>query len=660
MTTTTADTPTITALGKEHLRPQAPLSTAEWAKRYRWVTQGPMIGPSGAPSPWNADLFPIQQYVMDAIDDPHWMRTVVVAPPQAGGKTDCAAINPILKRLDYDKQDAIYVSASRDKANDQWIKKFKPSLDEMDAREPDPDKQLIPTNRDEIGKNVRRDFSNATSLYFAGAESIGNLSASTIPIIVVDDCQAIINEFPIGHPVDIAFARSKSLPDDMRTLVMLGTVSTENAYHWRALQRSTYWRPYLPCLSCEAYQLLEWYRMQFDPEDPDRAGECFIRCVNDGCKHQIRFDDLPAMLAELRMVARTQTIDRKGRVRGDLPKTRMAGFWWNALYWPVVDWATHVVEWIDSRGDPDAEKLFGIDVEVRPHKDPDPDESALTIEMLAEHVTQSYKRGSVPADADVVTVTGDVHDHFIYYIVRAWHRETGTSWLVDAGNLGVHGPKKDELLTERERDARIGFAIRKALEEVWQMEVRGWPVVAAGGEIAEVRRAELGLFDGRWRGDAVYQAVVRFNTTRGCTWHMILGESGRRGIPIWPRKPVRGKRGQVHRPVNVDEAKHVLRELLAIPTDQPGAWHTYDDDTLEAYHRHMISEHYVPRSDKPEADKDDKIWKKRSGHANHWWDCEVYQVACAIACGVRLPTREQEITPEVVTDWFKRQREARK
>ena len=116
----------------------------------------------------------------------------------------------------------------------------------------------------------------------------------------------------------------------------------------------------------------------------------------------------------------------------------------------------------------------------------------------------------------------------------------------------------------------------------------------------------------------------------------------------------------LYREINVDEAKHVLRELLSIPHDRPGGWRTYVERPLEAYHRHLVSEHFVT---KPRGGREVKVWEKRPGAGpNHWWDCEVYQVAVAIACGVKLPDRERATTAyapgaaQSFRDYFKKGR----
>lgn len=599
------------------------LSTADWSEAYRFVTQGPCV-PQGAKGVrWSNQTFPIQKAIMDAIDDPSWSRVVVVAPPQTGGKTDCAAINPILKALHYDRRDCLYVSASANKAYDQWHKKFKPALAANNRLS-----ELIDVDREQGGTRERRDFANGASLFLAGAESVSNLSGSTIPVIVCDDVQAMpANIATLGHPVEVAIRRGQALPEEMRTVVILGTAGSGEGYLWLSLKKSTWFKPYIPCLRCGQYQRLDWSRAVIS--ENGKGPKLTINCVRPECGHSITQTEVSDSLMLMKWVGEGQEISRDGNVHGDLATTSVAGFWWNALYWPYVSWATHAREYQDGRGNPDKERSFCQDILCQPYEPPDEDENAITVAQLAEHEI-GYSRGQAPSGVEVVTLTVDVHDRFLYYVVRGWNKETGESWLIDAGTKGVHGPKDGEAMVPRRKEAEVGFAIRRALEDVWDMERKGWP---SGGSMVH---AEVVLTDGGYRPDAVNTFCLKANLSSPLRkWHMVRGESTTRAIkPIWPRIPIVTKKGHVYRAINVDEAKHRLRELLAIPAGRPGAWYTYSDISLEAYHRHLVSEHFV---EVKSARKIVKAWVKREGAGpNHWLDCETYQIAAAIAAGVLL------------------------
>lgn len=282
---------------REIARPRIQYSLPQWSEAKRFITQGPLVGASGVPVRWSNETFPLQVGIMEVIDSGEWSRIMVIGPPQAGGKTDCAAINPILKAIEHDRKDALYMSANALKAHDQWKKKFEPAILASDDLA-----VLMPDSRDDVGTKDRRDFSNGCSLFMVGAESIANLSGSTIPVVVCDDVQAMPASLGVlGHPVNVAFTRSAALSEDDRTHVMMGTAGTVEDYLWKTWLKSSQFRPYVPCLGCGTYQLLEWDRMQFDASDSVAAhADCWMQCIKEGCRHEIRDEELPKMLRRFR------------------------------------------------------------------------------------------------------------------------------------------------------------------------------------------------------------------------------------------------------------------------------------------------------------------------------------------------------------------------
>lgn len=671
--------PRLTPDETEDLRPREPLTILAWARRYLRITEGPLLGDGGTAVPWVEGLFPLQTTILEAIDDPRWRRVWLLTSPQAFGKTQCAAIPPLLHALEHRRTSALYVGASEPLAVTQWRKKI------AKAMQAHPDlAALLPIKTDEAGAKARRDFTNGTSLHFAGSESVGNLSAFTVAVVVCDDLQAWPATLPgFGHPADIAWARAGAYPGEAVTTVGMGTASTVEAYLWQSLVDSAFFCPFVPCLGCGTYQLLEFERLEY-PENVTEALEATaLRCVNLQCDHRLVWAELPEMLAAHRWVslppgkdwitappAGGVGFDGGGHFVSDQALaahaypdtervTRDAGFWCSALYWPFGEtWGQRAADWLGRRGNPDREKDFQQTVRVVPWQEPEEDEDALTEAAVATHRVEGHRRGTVPAAADLLTMTQDVHATYLYYSVRAWCRDDGSSWLVDAGTEGVHGPRQGETLSKDEQAARVGAAIRQALEALAARATEGWPVVTADGEILRIVPLALGLVDGSYRPDAVWQFCVRANSAGPRRWHMIMGVKGaKRPGPIWPARATRTA-GRDFRWIHTDEAKHELRALLAIPAGRPGAWHTYADESLEAYHRHMVSEHFVLKN--PKDPNSPKVWKKRAGAgANHWWDCEVYQIAAAIAGGVKLPS-VRGTTRRVVTDWFKRQKAQRK
>lgn len=616
------------------VRPE--LSLSAWSEQHVRITEGPLVEGAGS-IPWSPETFALQRTIMESIEDKRWSRTIGMTAPQAFGKTQCAALPVLLYALAYRRVSAIYMAANAQLAVTQWRKKIEPAMraDPLLAT-------LFFDNPDHGGTNERRDFTNGTSLHMIGSESIGKLSGFTAPVEVCDDVQAYPVSLPrFGHPADYAPSRTEAFPSESVTLVFMGTAGTVEDWLWRSLNGSTFYCPFVPCPRCQTYQLIEFERFVFDPENPQAAkADTWLRCANPDCDHHIVFEELPAMLGQhlwVSMPPGENWIQKppEGGVRIDLadadvyPDTRRntneAGFWCNAFYWPLgKNWGERVAEWIGMKGDPDKERTWQQNILVRPWEEPELDQDRLTAEIVAEHKTDGHHYQTVPAEADVVTVTCDVHARFLYYVVRGWRRRDGETWLVDAGTLGVHGPAKGEKLSDAEHTARVGSAIQEALNDLWDMEHKGWPHGSG------VIHARLVVIDTGYRPDAVAPFCMRAGAAK---WRMIKGKAE---MPsILPDKISRPQRGYPLRIIGVDSAKHKLRDLMSIPRGRPGYWHMYSDKDLGTYFRHMASERWEPRTNT----KGHEImaWcKVKNAGPNHWWDCETYQIAAGMMAGVRF------------------------
>ena len=190
-------------------RPRPEQTPLEWAEEHLCVTDGPLVeSGGGGPVPWSPDAFPLQRTVTEAVGVPRWQTIVLMTAPQAFGKTQCLAIPLLTYALEYLKQSALYVAARESLAVTQWRRKIEPAMkaDRDLAR-------LFFDNPDFGGNRDRRDFTNGTSLHFAGAESVGALGAFTCPVVVCDDVQAYPATLPgFGHPADLAFTRAEAYP----------------------------------------------------------------------------------------------------------------------------------------------------------------------------------------------------------------------------------------------------------------------------------------------------------------------------------------------------------------------------------------------------------------------------------------------------------------
>lgn len=624
----------------EIITPQERVRILDWATANLWITEGPLVGGAKQPIRWSPDSYPLQRTWADSLDDPRWSRRVWMCSPQAAGKTQAVAIPVLLHAIEHRSTSAMYIASNADLGNTQWKAKILPAMEASPAL-----KKLIPEERDEGGNRLQRLFTNGTSLHIGGSESVGNLSGKTSPVVVCDDVQAYGTLPGFGHPADYAATRTGSFAAEDVTLIYIGTAGTVEDWLYRALSASAYYLPFVPCLGCGTFQLVEFDRFQFDHDDVDAAmADTWMRCANADCDHRITFAELPEMLVRHVWVSTPADADwvmspMAGGTWVDLAdqavypetgrNTNVAGFWASAFYWPFGQtWNQRAAEWIGRRGDPDRMKDWQQNIENRPWKEPEIDEERLTEAEITEHGRDTgYAARTIPADADLVLCTVDVQSGYVYFVVRAWNRTTGSSWLVDMGTFGR--PIKGE--SEQTNEQRRRVMITQALDELDAFCREGWDIVGPGGEVVGNREIDAGAIDIGYEPDIV---ASWWRAKHRGRWMMIRGaKAGTKGS-LWPLKPSLNKRQMPYREIDVNQAKHLVRALQRIAAGQPGYQAMPSTgihvNTLRAYARHMTSERFNRTRDNPR-------WETvQKGTRNHLWDVEVYNVCLAVGRGVKV------------------------
>ncbi|MCG8407776.1 MAG: phage terminase large subunit family protein [Phycisphaerales bacterium] len=677
MTTTTLLSPLLSDHVQEILRPRERLSILEWAKRYMKITEGPLVGQSGAPVPWSPDTFPLQTAMIEAIDDTKWSKVAVLGPPQAAGKTQSCVMPVLLHALHHLRVPAMYVAGNAELANAAWDNKLKKAL------EADPElSKLLHENPDLGGNRLLRKFTNDTHLHTVGSESAGNLSQKTAPKVVCDDVQAYPATIGprFGHPADYAATRTGAYPAEETCLVYCGTAGIMDEWLWRTMKRSAFFLPFVPCPACGTFQLIEFDRMQFDHGDPEAAiNDTWLKCAGE-CDQPITFDDLPLMLKEHRWVSMPPDVDWVTKpppdgVKIDLkeatvyPRTKrstnIAGFWTNALYWPWGrTWGQLAAEFISRQGDPDKLKDFQQNILTIPWAEPKADEDAPDEEDVKAHASAGHHWGMIPEQAGVHTddavliITADVQAGYIWYVVCVWNLKTGTCWLIEVGRFGNKADRR-EFDSKREKEAAWKSRVSRALDGLWTKNNQGWPVVTAKGEVlVEAVKATKVFIDCGFLRETVQNFCRLRNGGRWIgTWIPVEGSQAkaRSKVPVWPGAhavTIEKKSKRRYYEINTNRAKLYVRELLAVPTGEPGSLILPED--MPDYLRDQFAKQLCAE----EWDKTRGTWKKRG--ENHILDCMAEQISAALSCGVKFVAIEVgDIQVKVVRSWFGRQRSIR-
>jgi len=650
---TTLALPIPERIRKRHRR-RPDLTVAQWSERFRCVTDGPLLG--GAESiRWSNDTFPPGMDIMESCIGGRFRRTVLMAAPQTSGKT-ALAINVLLYALHWLRRDVMYIHATAADGEKQYAKKIGPSI------EAEPELAgLIPPSRDDIGTKEHHRFVNGCSFHVTGSESEADLSGVTVPAIFFDDVHAMAPTLGAhGHAIEFAEKRSAAYPPAERVSICAGQAGDVSNWLWRALQNSAWYVLYLPCLGCGTYQLLDWERMQFNAATPETASEdCWLRCARTECKHEIRHDELPEMLRRYAWVStpagtdpvrdpgeRTRLDDLEGETL--YPETERpvqdAGFWWPAFTWPLVPWTTYAKDYVSATGNPDSLKTLNQQVRVIPYEEPKLDEDALEKEDILRHITEGHRWKTIPAAAGVqdgegvVIVTADVQAGYIWYLAVAWHKATGTGWLIEAGRYGGKVSTK-EFPTTKERKVVWKSRVATALEKLWGKDDEGWPIVADDGEVVGQASGALVLIDCSFIRETVLTACRLRNGGRwGGKWRGVEGSQSkaRTNTPVWPRRAsVESRTKWRYWPSNTNRAKLYVRDLLAVPISQPGAFHLPED--MPEFIRDRFCLHLCAE----EWDASKGRWVELSGE-NHLLDAMAMQVCGCLAMRVRLSSIEDE------------------
>lgn len=656
------------------LRPREVLSAEAWAVRHLRLTEGPLIGASGGGVAWRPETFPPQRAVLAAADDPRWSMVIIQGPPQRASKTT-TAIAILGKALHHQRRSAMYVGGNADLAASQWHNKFKRAFlasPELAA--------LIPDNTDQGGNRLERRFVTGVSLFLAGSESASNLSGKTAPVVVCDDVQAYGTLGKFGHPADYAFTRADSFDRSQRTLVAMGTAGGVDDWLWRTLSGSTFHCPFVPCLTCGAYQLLEWERLVFDATDPAAAIEqTLMSCARPACDHLIPYAELHRMLAAVRWVSMPEgtdwildpppggtwleTIDAADEYPRSRRRTGVAGFWLgNALYWPWGEsWGELAAAWIGMEGDEERSKNHLQNVRNKPFVPPKADVDALDATAILAGVGQAHAWKVVPEQAGVHTGAGlllmsvDVQAGYCWYLVEAWHKTSGQSWLIECGQMGKRGEGRE--ITDRDdRGELFARLATEALGKLKAKAVAGWTIATAGGgHIGKAVPAHV-LVDVRYLRQTV-QAFCRL-ANGGMhlgTWLPVQGSQAKAGspVPLWPGPGAsRARIEKVGRgryiEINTNAAKllnrgQIAAQLLTLPPDMP----RYLRDTFV---KHLCAEQWNPEL---------KKWNRPTG-PNHLLDCRAMQICGAVGQGVAVPDSPVAADPEhppateqgEIKEWF--------
>jgi phage terminase large subunit GpA-like protein len=391
------------------LKPAPPIDYLAFAEQHVTFTDGPFQGG------YNRALFPFFDAVLGALSPEDSCRFVTLMSSAQVGKTSLANIFA-LGALTMGKGSFLYVHPTTDNAI-RWSKmKLSPLMRSTAVvRENFP--QRVNDSQASVLYKERRD--GLARLLITGANSPASLSQVTIDNQVQDD----VSKYELnaaGDPEAQADSRSRAIPDAKifkisTPLIIPGCRIT------RDFLDGSQENPYVPCVHCGQYQILEWdnFLVQLDAARPERA--CFS-CVS--CGGIIQEHHRPAMLKSFEWRPHNPQAMREHR-----------SFWIWSAYSLLQSWEQIAREWLKARGDPASEKTFWNDVLGKAYETCG---NGRPWEELAARAKQSdYERGTVPKGGLLLMLGVDCQVDRIEWQAVAFGREY-KRYVVDYGTIPKH------------------------------------------------------------------------------------------------------------------------------------------------------------------------------------------------------------------------------
>lgn len=575
------------------LKPPEKLTVSEWADKYRILSELD----SAAPGHWRTSKTPYLKQVMDAFND-GFIHDITFCAGSQLGKTS-AEQNMIGYAIAQDPGPMMIVYPSEKLAKFTSEKRLQPLI------------QLSPDLAQHFKERESKDLELAfDSMYIAltGANSPSDLSSRPVRYIFFDE----IDKFPKwagaeAGPMELAAERTKTFYNFKIVRVSTPTLKTGNIWQgW--LNADVQYKYFVPCPHCGEMQVLDFGQIKW-PEGADEneaKAMAYYECKH--CHESIDDRHKPAML-------------RAGEWRGEKKKSGRAAkvaFHLNSIYSPWLTFGDVAAKFLASKEEPALLMNFINSWLAEPWVDKS---SRMQSDVVMEKQLP-YERGTMPAEAQILTAGIDVQlDHF-WYSVRAWGPHL-TSWLVDYGRL-----------------------------ETWaDLEVmldRNYPDV--NGEIHNIN---LACMDSGYNTDEVYAFCAHHADVLVPTKGASNPLKSRYNVTILDKSV--SSFGLRLYTMDTDQLKNFIASRMSIDPGAHGSWNVYRDIDRE-YCDQICSEQRVERKDKK--GRISIGWEKISSHvANHLLDCETNNALAAEIIGVRYliepdEDAEEEQNEEETQDWL--------
>lgn len=437
-----------------------------------------------------------------------------------------------------------------------------------------------------------------------GANSPSGLASRPVQYVFFDE----IDKFPKwsgqeAGPLELAEERTKTFYNKKIVKVSSPTLKTGNIWKgWE--QADARYEYYVPCPHCGAYQVLTMKQLKW-PEGSnayDARDAAEYHCIS--CGNII--DDRQKM--DMLRHGRWKTINKPPK------RVHSVAYHLSSFYSPWLAFGDMAYKFLSAKDEPERLMNFINSWLAEPWENK---ANRMQSDIVLDK-RLNYLRGTMPAEAQLLTCGIDVQlDHF-WYSIRAWGPHL-TSWLVDYGRVETWG----DVETVINRD---------------YADING-----------EVRNINLACIDSGYNTDEVYSFCAQHMDVAIPTKGASTPLRARYSVTVLDKAVGFGLRLYNF---DTNQMKDFIAGRLGVAAGAAGSWNVCKD--VEPYYADQIcAEQKVEYKDKK--GRITLRWEPISSHAqNHLLDTETNSALAAEILGVRYlmePDTEEMSEPEK-NDWL--------
>jgi phage terminase large subunit GpA-like protein len=594
---------------------------------------------------------PIAALWAHEIDHGPWNEYIYTGPSQSG-KSFIGYVCPFVYHVTELHESVGFGVPNEEMAGDKWKADIRPVLEASPRL-----KQFLPRSGPGSAGGTIRDrveFSNATiaKILTAGGRDAAK-AGYTLRTILITEAAAFSRTQTTSaeaDPLEQLRARQRSIKWEERATYIEGTATTKDELPTTLNATSSQSRILSPCPHCGGWiwptreNLLGWEKSRTEVEAAELASWYCPRCGEEISKEERR----EAVAASI-MIHGDQTIDKKGRVSGDLPKTRRLWFQygaWHNLFLDAGDiavdlWAAAQLE-TGGRANQLAEKKLAQFVFGHAYEPPPELAGDVLEEEDIEKRRDKLPRGVAHADTLYLVDGVDVGERYCHW-VRLGVRPNGQLHVIDYG------------MVENDRSRGMKEGLQEALTKLFaelELGVAREAGSTANGAVAEGRLATRWIYcDSGHLPEVVFAAAKAANTRsnrelvlpllgRGETQMLRRRYTAPTGKGATIRKIDRDGRWHLSRvrraridqlTLDADCYKRLADGGFRTPAGSPGAITLFSGPGTvhRTFIRHQINEQFVTEELPDQA----PVSKWICTGANHYKDALAYAICAATRLG---------------------------